>query len=277
MSWLERLQHVDRRIMYVLLVLAMSVPLVWRMNLPIVVSPVAQGAYDAVEKMDPHKIVIVCIQWDAGSEAENRPQTEALIHHLFRQNRKFAILPFYPQGSAYADEIATRLAKVYHKTYGRDWVHWGYRPYQNMILIIQGLGHDIPKVIGKDKNGTPLAQIPMMKGVKDIHDVGLVAEVTSRGTMPVWIAFIHGPYRTPLWYATTSVGAPEGFNWLDSGQIKGMLTGMKGAAEYERLLHRKDFATTASDALSMSQALIIVMIILGNIGYIQSRRRRGRQ
>ena len=49
---------------------------------------------------------------------------------------------------------------------------------------------------------------------------------------------------------------------------------MKGAAEYEHLLGRKDFATKAAGALSTSHLLIIALIIAGNIGYISSRRRR---
>ena len=71
--------------------------------------------------------------------------------------------------------------------------------------------------------------------------------------------------------------APEGYNPLDAGQIKGMLTGMKGAAEYEPLLDAKDFATRAAGSLSTSHLLIIVLIIIGNIGYISSRRRRQRR
>lgn len=274
MVWYDRIQRIDRRIMYILLLAVIVVPLIWPLNLPTIVSPAAKGDFDAVERMPDNKFAIVCIQWDAGSLAESQPQTDALIRHLFMSNKKFAILSFWPQGAQLTDQIATRYAREYHKEYGKDWVNWGYRPWQGMILTIQGIGRNIPKTIGKDKNGTPLKDIPMMKNVKDIKDVGLVAEITSRNTMAIWISYIHGQYRTPLWYATTAVGAPEGFNWLDSGQIEGMLVGMKGAAEYEHMLGKPDFATKASGALSTAQSLIVLLIIIGNIGYITSRRAR---
>jgi hypothetical protein len=260
--------------MYVLLVIVIAVPLIWRLDLPIIVSPAVKGAYDAVEKMPPDKIAIVSVSWAAGTEAENQPQTEAIMRHLFRENKKFAIFSIDVQGSQFAYDIASRIAREYHKEYGRDWIHFGYRPYQNFVLIVQGMARDLPRAIGKDIKGTPIQDIPMMKNVKDIRDVGLIAEITPSSTLDVWIAFIYGPYRTPIIYACTAVIAPEHFNSLDAGQIKGMLTGMKGAAEYEHMLGRSDFATRGTGALSTSHILIIVLIILGNIGYISSRRRR---
>lgn len=65
--------------------------------------------------------------------------------------------------------------------------------------------------------------------------------------------------------------APAGFNPLDAGQIQGMLTGMKGAAEYEKLIGKPGFATKGTGALSTSHLLIIALIILGNLGLIISR------
>lgn len=274
MGFLERLQHIDRRIMYVLLALVIAAPMLWNLDLPILPSPAAVGVYDTVENMPDNKIAIVSANWAAGTQAENRPQTEAIIRHLFMRNKRFAVMSFDPQGSKFADDIATSIAEELGKEYGTDWVHWGFRPYQQMVLTVQGIGRNIPKAIGTDKNGTPLAEIPMMQGVESVKDVGLIAEITPSATLGLWIAFIYGPYRTPIVYAPTSVSGPEGFNWLDSGQIKGMLVGMKGAAEYEQLIGSKGFATRGASALSSSHLLIIALIVLGNVGYIISRRRR---
>lgn len=274
MNFFERLQHIDRRVAYVLLGLVIAAPLIWRVDLPILVSPAVQGVYDAVEDIPPDKIAVISIIWDSGTVAENRPQTEALMRHMFMRNKKFAILAFAPQGSKFAYDSAKRIGEELGKEYGKDWAHWGYKPAGAMIPMMISFARDIPGTIETDTHGTLLSQIPMMEGVKDIHDVGLIAETTPSGTLEYWIAYIYGPYRTPLVYAPTAVMAPEGFNPLDAGQIKGMLTGMKGAAEYEHLLGRKDFATKAAGALSTSHLLIIALIIAGNIGYISSRRRR---
>ncbi|MFA6666224.1 MAG: hypothetical protein WCT06_06600 [Armatimonadota bacterium] len=274
MRWFDRLQHIDRRIMYVLLALIIAAPLIWKLDFPIMASPAVKGAYNAVENIPDGKIAVISINWASGTIAENGPQTEAIIRHMFMKDKKFAIIAWDPQGSKFSYDYAERIARETGKVYGRDWVHWGLRPIANIVLLIQGFARNIPRTIGKDINGTPLSDIPMMQEIKDIKDVGLIADITPTATLDIWIAYIYGQYRTPIIYAPTAVMAPEGFNPLDAGQIKGMLAGMKGAAEYEHLLGRVDFATRATGALSSSHILIIVLIILGNVGYLMSRRRR---
>jgi len=260
--------------MYSLLVVVIAIPLIHRMDLPIIVSPAVQGAYDAVDRMPDNKIAIISIIWSSGTLSENGPQTQAIMRHMFMRNKKFAILSWDPQGATMAHEYAASIGKEYGKVYGRDWIDWGLKPVSNIVLLIQHMARNVPEAIVSDYKGTPLSEFPVMKGVKTIKDVGLIADITPSGTLDVWIGFIYGPYRTPIIYAPTAVMAPEGFNPLDAGQIKGMLTGMKGAAEYERLLGRSDFATRGAAALSTSHLLIIVLIILGNLGYIASLRRR---
>ena len=56
--------------------------------------------------------------------------------------------------------------------------------------------------------------------------------------------------------------------------MSGLLTGVKGAGDYEQLTAHKTFGTRATGALSLVYALIIVFVILGNVGY-SCRPRRG--
>lgn len=260
--------------MYLLLAVVIAVPLIWRMDLPIVVSPSVRGAYSTIDNMKSDKLAVISVIWASGTISENGPQTKALIRHLFLRNKKFAIVAFDPQGSKFAYDYAKEIGAEMGKTYGTDWVHWGFRPAANMVMFMQGFARDVPRTVQTDINGTHVTDLAAMKGVKDIHDIGLIADITPSATLDLWIAYIHGPYGTPIIYAPTAVMAPEGFNPLDAGQIKGMLVGMKGAAEYEHLLGRADFATRGAGALSSSHLLIIALIVLGNAGYVASRRRR---
>lgn len=262
--------------MYFLLAVVIAVPLIWRMELPMVVSPSAQGVYDTVERMDSDKLAVISIIWASGTISENGPQTRALIRHLFMRNKKFAIIAWDPQGNKFAYDYAKEIGAEMGKEYGVDWVDWGFRPPANIVLLIQGFARDVPGTFSTDINGTPVSKFPVMKGIRDIKDIGLIADVTPSATLDLWIAYAVGKneYRPPIVYAPTAVMAPEGFNPLDAGQIKGMLVGMKGAAEYEHLIGRSDFATRAASSLSSSHMLIILLIILGNAGYLVSRRRR---
>ena len=275
MNFFERLQHIDRRIMYLLLALVIAAPLIWTIHQPVTVSPAVKKAYKTVEDMPADKMAVIVIYWGSGTMAETGPQTSALIRHLFKLNKKFAIVAFDPQGSKFAYDSAITIGDELHKKYGVDWVHWGYKPPANLLPLLQSFPRDVVKAMVADINGTPLAEVPAMKGIKTIRDIGLIADVTSVGELDAWIAYIYGSYKTPIVYCPTAVIAPEGYNPLDAGQIKGMLPGLQGAAAYERLLHVEGFATVAMGPLSASHVLIIVLIIAGNIGYISARRRRG--
>ncbi len=277
MTIFEKLQHIDRRIMYLLLLLVIAWPLIWGMDMPIMVSPAVKGVYNAVEKMPKDKMAIIIVYWGSGTIAENRPQVEALMRHFMMRNKRFAVLAFDPQGSKFSYDSAKIISSELHKTYGKDWVHWGFRPPANLIPLLQSFPHDVIKNIGTDINGTPLGKLPVMNGIKTIKDIGLLADTTSVGELDYWIAYVHGPYRTPIVYGPTAVMTADAFNSLDAGQINGLLPGMQGAAAYEKMLGRKGFATKATGALSSSHLLIIALIILGNIGYIITRRRQEQQ
>jgi len=180
------------------------------------------------------------------------------------------VVAFAQQGAKLSDDLARKLAKEYGKTYGVDWCHWGYRP--SLYTVMLGMGQNLPRAVNKDARGTPVGRVPMMKRIKSIKDVGLVVEITPAGTLEYWIAFVQGVYGTPLGYAPTAVMVPEGYNPLDAGQIKGMLPGLIGAGQYEVLIKHRGFGTTASGAQSATHLLIIGLIIIGNVGYLLSRR-----
>ena len=106
-----------------------------------------------------------------------------------------------------------------------------------------------------------------MKDIKDLKDIGAIIEITPTGSLGTWIGLVQGKYNTPLLYAPTAVMAPDAYPFLDSGQVSGLLTGVKGAGDYEQLTGTHTFGTRATGALSLVYALIIVFVILGNVGY----------
>jgi len=71
--------------------------------------------------------------------------------------------------------------------------------------------------------------------------------------------------------------APGYYPFLDSGQMKGMLVGAKGAAEMEVLVDRPAKASVIMNVQSWAHVLIIALIVLGNLGYLFARSRSRRQ
>jgi hypothetical protein len=64
---------------------------------------------------------------------------------------------------------------------------------------------------------------------------------------------------------------------LRSGQINGLIGGLRGAAEYEILIDQKGKAVAGMDAQSATHLAIIVLVIMCNLFYFSSRNRARQQ
>lgn len=277
-SFWQRLQAIDRRVIYVILLLFIIVPLlVPRLSnkIPIIPSRQSQDFYDTMEKVardSPNKIVILDGWWSPSTRGENQWQTQAIITHMMKLHLHFAILSFDPQNNTLVQGLADDLAPKYDYVYGRDYINWGFRPNAVFTPTVKGLVTDIPGTIKKDKNNKPVGEYPVMAGIKTMKDVGAIVEVTPTASADTWLQLAQGVYKTPFLYAPTAVMAPTYYPYLDSGQISGMLTGVKGAGDYEFLTKSPTVGTSATGALSLVYALLIGLIILGNVGYYVTRR-----
>jgi len=261
-----------RRAIWVVLVIATAVFLVVKVKAVMYVSKPARDIYDAIEAVPKDKIIIISCSWAPGTIGENGPQTEAIIRHCFRAGKHFAIFGWIdPAGPTLGQAIAERYQARYGRRYGRDWVNWGYNTGD--VPMLRGLAKNIPGTIKQDVLHTPIAKIPAMGGIRDIHDVGLVIEVTASASLGPWVDFIYGIYRTPLGYACTGVMAPEAFPFYDAGQIVGVLKGLAGAAEYETLMGYEGDALKRMPAQSSAHAVMIGLVVLGNIIHFRARRR----
>jgi len=270
-----RMQRVDRRVIYVLLLLSIIIPMLLpQVEFPILPSQQSKDFYTGIENVaekTPAKIVIVDGFWASGTRGEQQWQTQAIFTHLMKRHLKFAMLSFDTQNKTLMPAIADKLAPQFGYEYGRDYINFGYRPNSVFQQTVKGMVNDIPGTIKKDARAQPIASYPIMNGIKDSKDVGAVIDITPVSSVGVWIGLFQGASQTPLFYAPTAVMAPEGYPYLDSGQISGILTGVKGAGDYEQLLKTKSFGTQATSALSFVYALIILLVIVGNIGYFIER------
>ena len=277
----DRLQTIDRRIIYGILLVIILIPLFIPIALPTYPSKQSQDFYDTIERVakeSPNKIVILDGQWSPSTRGENQWQAQAVVTHLMVRHLHFAILSFDTQNNTVTQTLVVEpLAKKYGYVYGQDYVNWGYRPATSFVPILKGLVTDIPNTIKKDYKGVPISQLPVMKGVKTRDDIGAVVEVTPVASAEFWLGLFEQNNNPPFLFAPTAVMAPTYYPYLDTGQMAGMLTGIKGAGDYEGLLingkqlKTPSFGTRAAGALSLVYALIIFLIILGNIGYYAGR------
>lgn len=263
----QRMLGIDRRWLYAVLFVNIVVFLLSPVRLKAPISPPVQKFYDEIESLKPGDLVMISSNWSASTLAENQPQLEAVLKHLMRKGVHFTFISIEAQSRDISLRLAKRLTEEAGYEYGKQWAHFGFVP--NLIVAIKGMVNDLPATIKQDVTGTPIQQLPVTKGVKSLKDYKMVIDITPSGTVPIWISY--SPKEVRILYCPTSVMAAEAYTYLDSGQVKGMITGAKGAQEYEQLLGITGLGAPFANAISFSHVLIIFFILLGNFALLMQR------
>jgi len=269
------IRNIDRRIIFTLIFVAVVWPLLQPMSLPIDVSPPVQTLYDAIEAIPPGSIVMLGADYSPDTMPELQPMVDTFIRHAFERDLRIVVACLWPASPPLVETAIGPLAEEYGKEYGTDYVNLGYMA--GGIVTLLGMGASIPNTYPSDYGGTPVGEIPLMQEVENFDDIAFVMEV-SAGTPGTreWVQQVQGRYRVALGSGTTAVGAPNFYPYIQSGQLTGLLGGLKGAAEYETLVGCPGDATKGMDAQSVVHALVVAFILLGNVVYLLSLRSKRR-
>jgi hypothetical protein len=85
-----------------------------------------------------------------------------------------------------------------------------------------------------------------------------------------WLRQWNTPYGVPFIVGIPGVVAPGVAPFLASGQVSALLPGLTASVEYEILIDEPGLAAAASDALSMSHLLIVLLVLIGNVAFFAS-------
>lgn len=274
MSFWDRMQKIDRRWLYLLLFLAVAVPVIRPMGLPISIVKETQGFYDAIEALNPGDVMILAPEYGAGQVPEVGTMTTSVFRHAMRKGVRVLMWGVWPdgQGPTIAQGACEAISKEMGKTYGVDWVNLGYKP--GLDVTLKKMVEDIwDAAVGVDINGNSLADLPMMQDVRTAGDCKLVCNINIHGFgLEKYMAFIGIPTGMTVIGGNGSAGITEVIPYFASGQLKGLLMGMRGAAEYELLVGHPDRAVVGMDAQSTAHIIIILFVVLANIGYFVQKR-----
>ena len=109
-----------------------------------------------------------------------------------------------------------------------------------------------------------IAHLILKKGLTAVFN-GHSWCVTGTGIMDSWVALVGDKFNVPVAGGVTAISQPGYGPYLQTGQLKGLLGGMKGAAEYEVLLGQPGKGTSGIDALNLGNLLVLVLILTSNI------------
>ncbi len=269
----EKLGTLDRRWVYLAVGIMVIIPLFVPLKLPIGITPEARALYNSVEALPDSSVVLLTFDYYASTVAESQPISVAALHHLFRKNMKIVTMTTIPLGGpTIAQNVMAEMAEMYGKSYGTDYVNLGYKA--NYTAVLKGMGIAIENIYPTDQHGTPLDQLPLMQKVKNYADIDYIFVVADNAILDYWVSIVNAQYGKPIGAGTTAVMAPKFYSFVQSGQMAGLLGGMKGAAEYELLVGKPDKAILGMNSQSLVHLLIIAFVIVGNIALFTSGRRQ---
>jgi hypothetical protein len=236
--------------------------------------------FEEVDQLGPDtKPILISMDYDPGTLAELQPMAEAVFRHIFARKGKAIIVTFMPTGAGLAQETVYRMAKEFpHVKEGVDFAFLGFN--FPAAACIQGIGRDIRQMYPSDVRGVALDDMPIFKGVTNYQDIQIVLDLAGNNLPVGWITNAHERFGARFAMGVTNVMAGD-FTPYVGRQSQGMLQGMRGAAEYERLIQENGYwpelgdATTGMDAQSVTHVLILLLIVIGNLGYFFSRKTGG--
>jgi hypothetical protein len=287
MKIIEILTNIDRRIIYLILLIVVILPLIFPSVEKVRVMPPVEKLYYAIDTIPAEKAVIVDFDYEPQTAPELDPMGFAILRHVFKRKIKLLVLSLYVQPLGLAQNALTQVTEEFNSVaktnadsiiYGRDYVFLGWVPPP--IIPILGMGESITNVYTVDYYGNQTDTLPLMEEITNYNDVGLLVSLSGSDIPKYWIAYAQSRFGLPVGAGITAVSASEFYPYLQSGQFSGMLVGMKGGAEYEEMVERnlkikaRRKASEALLSLTYAHLVMILFIVIGNVGYFAKRRSR---
>ncbi|MBN1356612.1 hypothetical protein JXA40_10165 [bacterium] len=293
----EKMMQVDRRVIYLIVAIVMIVPIIFPFDLPIKISKrTTLKLFNAIEKFpEQRSVFFISADLNPQDQPELYPMLVSWIRHCFHRKIKVLVMCLYPTSLGLAEQALNQVSTEFNNrasqgigrriVYGEDYVFLGYKPPP--IVPILGLGENIFDVFPRDFYGNELkdySTLPMMENIKNYRDMDMIGSIAAN-TLPVtYIAYAQARYGIAVTGGVTAVSVADFYPYLDSGQLTGMLEGMKGAAEYEGLIREtfpeedgRRLATEGMSAQSTTHLAIILMVVLGNVCFFMQRRHESRR
>ena len=177
MSFSDILARLDRRFVFLAIMLVVLVPYVHPIGLPIRVSRESEAFFAAIEQVPEGSTVLLSADFDPGSMPELLPMTQAALEQCFRRNLKVVGMCLWPAGPPLLDRAFAVVAPKYDKVYGKDYVNLGFKQGQEAVMV--RVGASIPETFPADYAGRPVGQFEVMRGVQNLSNVNILINISA--------------------------------------------------------------------------------------------------
>ncbi len=236
-------------------------------------SPETIRMHDYIESLPEGSVLIVSFDHEASSLPEIRPLAVVMLRHAFSRNLRLAGVALLAEGTGVGYGLMRQVAAEYDKEYGTDYVYLGFKP--QFIAAILSMGESIPATFPEDYLGAKYSEFPMLAGVKNYDDIAGVISVADGSLTTHWIEYGNGRYGVRVSGFVTAAMVTTYDPYLASDQMHAMVGGLRGAAEYEKLIGIGGSGARGMLAQTGSHLYVILLIIIGNAIYFRQRGKRG--
>ncbi len=280
---IEKMGNLDRRIIFILIALSVIIPLALGLIFP---NPVgaepSRALFDYVEALPAGSSVLLSFDYDPSTMPELQPMAMAMLQHLFRNDVKVVGMALWPMGASLGQDAMSSVGDSLGKVQYEDWCMLGYKTGGGVMIV--RLGSGIQAVFPTDKDNVPWSEIPMLAAYSTLQDFDMVLSLSAGDPgIPAWIMMAGDRFGVPIGGGCTAVSAPQFYPYLGTGQLVGLLGGLKGAADYETLVREHPDAVGAEGGRavagmapqSVAHLVIMLLIVMGNVAYFAEKKRKG--
>lgn len=270
----QKFLKLDRRWIYFMVAVCVIIPVIVTFQVPIQVTPETKGVYDKIDSLPAGSTILLSLDYDPSSMPELYPMTLAIMDHAFARKLKIIALTLWPTGPGLGVSAFAAMEDKYHVKRGEDYAFLGFIPGSYAVVI--GIGQDLKRISPTDYWGTPTSQEKIFEHLNSTRDIQYMVDLAAGATVEIWITYGSKPYGFPMGAGVTAVSASGYYPYYGSKQITGLIGGMKGAAEYEKLAGVQGNAVPGMRAQALLHFVLVIVVIFVNILFIVERSKGGK-
>ncbi len=243
----EQRQTADKskQLLYLLLVLAASIPLFFTLTIPGKPEDQSVDLYAQLMDLPTDKPVLIESDWTTSTRGENGAHFESAMRILMRRGIKFVLYSASDaQGPLVARNFIRKINEEHVKEGGKAYKPWedylvlGF--YPNLEGFAVSLGSDFRKALsGKqtldtNNNLRNVFESPVLTNVRKINDFSVMLVITGTSSMDVLVERLFG--KVPMCAMVTGVMGPQTAVYYRAGQLTGLASGLKGIYDIETMM-----------------------------------------
>ncbi|MDZ7821423.1 MAG: hypothetical protein U5N26_06210 [Candidatus Marinimicrobia bacterium] len=177
-NFLEKLDSLDRRIIFLIIAIVVFIPLLVPLGLPVETTQLTEDAFYAIDDLPENAKVLLSFEYGPSTKPEIHPMAISVLRHLFAKGNKVIVMCLWPDGLFMAQEALELVARnEFDLEYGVDYVNLGYRPGNE--AVIKGITKSFEANFSVDSKGAPITAIPIMNDVQTAKDVDFIFSLSA--------------------------------------------------------------------------------------------------